>query len=409
MRSARVLIAAAVAVGLSACGGSGGHVKLTVTPASATLDVPMTIRVTGLRPGQAVTLRSSGRSQSGVLWQGSRSVQADAKGVVSLPNDYLLAHMHHPGPAANLNRVSYPATQAAFPRTLRVSVGGATAVVHRRPVSYSFATTPERVDRVGFYGNWDRPRGVRHHTAILLFGGSDGGISGGYEAAALVAHGYPVLDIAYFLEPGLPQRLVRIRLEYFEHALRWLAAQPEVDPKRIVTFGVSRGGELSLILGSTFPTLVHGTVGYVPSWTAVPGLPTSPAVLRRILRGQAARPPAWTYRGRPVVGSIPVQKTSGPVFVTGGDDDQLWQSGFSASFVAQELHQFGRHDVTALEYPHAGHELGLALPLQVLASPVNYGIVHSIYGTLLLGGTPKADEAAREDSWPKLLRFLARI
>jgi dienelactone hydrolase len=407
MRSGLVLAAALVAVGLSACGG-GGHVELTVTPASATLDVPMTIRVTGLPSRKTVRLRYSGRSQSGVLWQGSRSVQADAKGVVSLANDYLLAQMHHPGPAPDLNRVSYRATQAAFPQTLLVSVGGATAVVHRRPASYSFATTPERPGKVGFFGNWDRPRDVRQHTAILLFGGSEGGLSGGYQAAALVAHGYPVLDIAYFREPGLPKRLVRIRLEYFEHALRWLAAQPEVDPKRIVTFGVSRGGELSLILGSTFPNLVHGTVGYVPSWAAEQGL-ASQKVLEQLQKRNEGPPPAWTYRGRPVVGGIPVENTSGPIFVAGGDDDQLWQSGFSVKFIAQEMHQFGRHDVIALDYPHAGHELGVALPIQLYASPVNYGVDHSIYGTLVLGGSPKADEAAREDSWPKLLRFLARI
>lgn len=399
MRVARVLVVGVAAVGLSACGG--GHVKLAVTPASATVDVPMTISVTGLSSRQAVTLRYSGRSQSGVLWQGRSPVRADTKGVVSVADDYLLAHMHHPGPA--------PKSFTSVPRTLRVSVGGATAVVHRTPISTSFATTPERPDKAGFYGNWDRPRGVKHHTAVLFFGGSEGGLSGGYVAAALVAHGYPVLDIAYFREPGLPHQLVRIRLEYFEHALRWLAAQPEVDPKRIVTYGVSYGGELSLLLGSTFPALVHGTVGYVPSWSVTSGLPTSPALVRRILQGQAVTPPAWTYRGKAVVGPIPVQKTSGPVFVAGGGDDLLWDSGFSTRTVATEMHQSGRHDVTALVYPHAGHELGIGLPIQRLASPVNYGVFKTIYGTLVLGGTPKADEAAREDSWPKLLRFLAQI
>ena len=407
MRLARLLVVAAMAVSLAACGG--GNVKVTVTPASATLDVPMTIRVTGLKPGKAVTLSYRGRSQSGVLWQGSRSVRADAKGVVSLPNKYLLVQMHPPGPAPVYRPGSYRATQAAFPRTLRVSVGGATAVVHRRPVSYSFLTTPERPAKVGFYGNWDRPAGARHHTAVLLFGGSEGGLYGTDQAAALVAHGYPVLDIAYFREPGLPRQLVRIRLEYFEHALRWLAAQPEVDPKRIVTMGVSRGGELSLILGSTFPALVHGTVGYVPSSTVVAGLPTDPATMSRILEGKAVRPPAWTYRGKPVVGTIPVQKTSGPVFVAGGDSDELWTSGLSTTFVGQEMHLAGRHDVVALDYANAGHGLGGALPVQVYASAINYGVLQTIYGQLVLGGTPKADEAAREDSWPKLLRFLARI
>jgi hypothetical protein len=29
--------------------------------------------------------------------------------------------------------------------------------------------------------------------------------------------------------------------------------------------------------------------------------------------------------------------------------------------------------------------------------------------TASMGGTPQADEAAREDSWPKLLRILAKL
>lgn len=32
--------------------------------------------------------------------------------------------------------------------------------------------------------------------------------------------------------------------------------------------------------------------------------------------------------------------------------------------------------------------------------------VSTRYGNLDFGGSPSADEAAREDSWPKLLRFL---
>ena len=35
--------------------------------------------------------------------------------------------------------------------------------------------------------------------------------------------------------------------------------------------------------------------------------------------------------------------------------------------------------------------------------------LHSPYGILELGGTPAADERAREDAWPKLLAWLARL
>jgi hypothetical protein len=68
-----------------------------------------------------------------------------------------------------------------------------------------------------------------------------------------------------------------------------------------------------------------------------------------------------------------------------------------------------RSDVTALTYQHAGHELAGAIPVQFVQSADGYGEVQSPYGPLHLGGSPQADERALEDSWPRVLAFLARI
>lgn len=228
----------------------------------------------------------------------------------------------------------------------------------------------------------------------------------GNVAQTLAAHGYPVLQLAYFGEPGLPPALRRIPLEYFERALEWMRRQPEVDPGRILTFGWSRGGEASLLVASTFPKLVHGAVGYVPSeW--VQGAPGDPAI------------PAWTYKGRPVPwyrspadrarSLIPIWKSSGPVFVVGGLDDRLWPSGFYAQEVGKQMRLHGRHDVTALAYKGAGHLLYQAIPPQITTSAVGYGSHSTNYGQANDGGSPKADEAALEASWPRLLRFLATL
>lgn len=272
-----------------------------------------------------------------------------------------------------------------------------------RAVPPSLVSTLERPKQVGFYALWDRPRGARRHTAIVLLGGSEGGLVHSDLAAALVAHGYPVLDLAYFREPGLPRVLERIPLAYFERALRWLAAQPQVDPRRMVAFGVSRGGELSLILAATFPGLVHGVVSYVPAWFVGGGVPDP-------------RQPAWTYHGKPLFGwptsgVIPVWRIKGPLFAVGAGDDTLWQSGLSVRTIVREMHQHGHRGVTALVYPNAGHLTGLVLP--VAYSYANggrpYGVDQTWYGTLSLGGSAKADLAARKNAWPKLLRFLAHV
>ena len=64
----------------------------------------------------------------------------------------------------------------------------------------------------------------------------------------------------------------------------------------------------------------------------------------------------------------------------------------------------GRSDLTVLDYPGAGHGLGVIVP-NIPTSPT----LKSRYGVLDLGGSPLGDANARADSWPKLLRFLSRL
>jgi dienelactone hydrolase len=383
-----LVVAAVFGLFVAGCGGHR-HVAISATPTIATYDVPVDLHVTGLPANRTVTLELRGRNAAGPLWTGARTARTDAHGTLALPDLYPPTWMHHPGRA-----------KLASPTSLTVAVAGARVTVHRDALPQAdLRPSPEPLAETGFFGSWHAPPGSRHHTAILLFGGSEGGMFGEQTADVLAAHGYPVLDLAYFAEPGLPQDLANIRLEYFERALRWLARQPQVDPRRIVTFGVSRGGELSLLLASTFPKLVHGAVGYVPASQVHGSL------------GGNGTAPAWTYRGKPIWGGtpIPVERIAGPVFVVGGGSDALWSSSSYVQQIAQRLHAHGRHDVTALVYPGAGHLVGEAVPRLVIPPAQGYGQVTTRYGPLFLGGAPRADELAREDSWPKLLAYLRRI
>jgi dienelactone hydrolase len=381
--------AVAVAVVVSGCGGGRHGPSLSVTPASALLDTPFRLRVTGLDKRERVTITALGRSHLGKVWRVELTARADTRGNVDLRNQYLLARLRPiRKPAAN----DYlPWTQSL---TINAHAGGLNASVHARRIIQpaSVSITDERPSRVGFYGEWLTPRGARRHTAILFLGGSEGGEPLYAAAYMLAAHGYPVLALAYFREPGLPKALLRIPLEYVQRALEWMRRRPEVDPQRIVTFGGSRGGELSLILASTFPDLVHGAVAYVGADVAI----ISPVDEHQ---------PAWTYHGKPVLGPIPLDRIAGPVFAVGGGSDALWPSGLYARDIEQVLQGHDRRDVT-LVYPHAGHAVGLAVP----NVPELTTVIDSIYRQKEeLGGSPQADEAAREDSWPRLLRFLAEL
>jgi hypothetical protein len=121
----------------------------------------------------------------------------------------------------------------------------------------------------------------RKRPAVITLGGSGGGLD--WEtAAAFSAHGYAALALPYFGFDPLPSSLNSIPLEYFERAIAWLCRQPEIDPGRLAIHGISRGGELALLLATKIP-LIRAVVGVVPGnvvWqaTGTPP-PDSPADL----------------------------------------------------------------------------------------------------------------------------------
>jgi dienelactone hydrolase len=206
------------------------------------------------------------------------------------------------------------------------------------------------------------------------------------------------MALAYFNAPGLPRELKNIPLEYFAQALRRLRARPNVDPRRVVVIGVSRGGEAALLIGATYPGLVHGVAALVPSNVVNPSTD-----------GRSA---AWTLRGRPVPHIRPVdfgdpdpvrtpeavirvERIAGPVLTASGGVDALWPSYDYAEAVHQRLaaHHFA-HPHPDLGFENAGHGVGAAVPYQPTATIRDFG------------GSAAADEAAKAALWPRILTFM---
>lgn len=240
--------------------------------------------------------------------------------------------------------------------------------------------------RTGIVGLLFSPRVRTRRPAAVVFGGSEGGARAVVDVAGLLAaHGYPTLVLAYFGLPDLPQQLIRIPLEYFARAVRRLRRAPHVDPAHVVVTGASRGGEAALLLAATFPRLIHGAIGLVPSANVLPA--------------PAAQFPAWTLHGKPIAqGPIPAERISGPVLAAGAGDDRLGNSKLAVAQIRRRLarHHF-RFAYRGLVYERAGHGIGGAVPYQPAA--VSQGG---------LGGTAGADAAARADLWPRILRFFDR-
>jgi dienelactone hydrolase len=357
-------------------------------------------------------------SQS-VIWTSSASFRADARGVVDLNRaaaasrgSYsgvwgmgLLASMTPLGGSPVGAYFWNGSRPLGFLISARTATGHvATASVSRRLETHSIVPQTISLTSEGFSGVFFAPPRSSPSPAVLLFGGSEGGLYGTYLLGAqLAAHGYPALVIAYFKAPELPQTLERIPLEYFAKALGWLRQQPHVDPERLAVLGVSRGSEAALLLGVHYPSLVHAVIASVPSNVSLCGIAAVPTCAG----------PAWMLGGKALpytreydtphptddpAAVIPVEKIRGPVFLACAEKDAVWTSCAYARAIRARLDAHHDPHLHVLEVARgADHYAGSLLP---------YEPSEQVPGTAVAA---QANERGREMLWPGFLRFLATL
>ena len=274
-------------------------VSAAVQPDSSLADQAVQIEITGLSPGELINVQLSSTDAHGVPWQASAAYRADPGGDVDLSTAAAISGSYHgisgmgliwsmhtlkPDPAG---AYFWGDTPLVF--TLAVSAHGtqvASAGFQRRFSAGAIAETMKSLTADGFVGEfWHPADTAARRPAVLVPGGSEGGLPGALLPALLASNGYPARGVAYFAGPGLPQTLSRIPLEYFAQALRWLARQPGADPARIAVPGVSRGSEAAQLPGVYDPHLVHAIIASVPSNVAICSYP-------------GCTGPAWTLHGQ---------------------------------------------------------------------------------------------------------------
>lgn len=416
--------------------------KFDTLPHTCLVDETVAIRVLGLQPGERVSLKLWSSFNQTVLLSSAIFI-ADSKGVVDLsshaPQSGSYAGVDAMGlfwsrapvdneVAKGFETVSSDPLMATL--TAEAEDGGASISHSIRRVYLGPGVVSREVRADGLFGKMFEPAEPGPHRAVLVVGGSNGGLAWSQEMAALLAsHGYAALALAYFAAEGLPQTLDRIPLEYFGTALAWLSTQSTVISSKMGVVGVSRGGELALLLGATYPE-VRAVIAYVPSGIAWPSYPES---------GYGA----WTAGGQEVpyartltyeqwdaaiaAGSadedsfdwyfiplkdaayadraaIRVENINGPVLMVTGSDDKVWPSTGLTEFAVKRFERHGfRHRVEHLAYEKAGHSIAWPNgPTTMLKSK------HPVSGEDIdMGGTPEGTARARQHSWPRMLAFLS--
>jgi pimeloyl-ACP methyl ester carboxylesterase len=413
--------------------------RIAAAPANALYDEPVAIRLEGFPALTRVIVSASADDDLGHQWTSHAEFTTDPNGAVDLARQ---------GPVSGSYRVA-DAMGLLWSMTLDSTIKDRSPFIKKTTEPVIVKVSAEIDGRVVASAELSRrivADGVVrsdisddglvatmfHHEdgarpGVIIVGGSGGGLSIDYPAL-LASRGYAVMSLAYFAMPGLPRELIQIPLEYFEKAIAWMKRHRAVTRDNLAVLGASRGGELALLLGATFPQIT-AVVAYVPSAIVWPGI------------GGADMPmlSAWTFRGEPVPciatttrglevwnkspvalrdwflqclknresaerAQIAVEKIGGPVLMFSGTDDRMWPS-LNLSDLAMQ--RFIAHDFPYpyehVSYAGAGHYIRFPY------SPVISEIFHPIVKTpMALGGTPENNHVANLDSWRRCLDFLSK-
>jgi dienelactone hydrolase len=419
---------------------------LTITPADALIDVPRQIRVEHVEPGQTVEITALTR-RNGVLWQAQAAFTAGEDGVVDLTRDapisgdYTgvapmgLVWSQAPVDSPSREHFNHPVTDALVTDVVARVAGAQAQATFTQRLALDGVTRHE-VREEGLVGTLYLPAGSKpgSHPAVMILNGSGGGINEP-RAALYASRGYAAFALAYFKAPGLSDYISNTPLEYFQTGLRWL--RKKVQPKHdfVAISGQSRGGELVLLLGATFPKEVSAVVAYVPGAVVHSGQNACDPKIGR-------EGPTWLLGGKPIPhvwennrtatwapfdegpsphrhekailtalqdpdavarARIRVEDIEGPVMLLSGTDDGSWPSSLYSKMVQDKLVDVKHpYPVEWLDYENGGHSIlfpYVPTTQLVYAHPVSGKISTS-------GGNPKDNARADQESWEGVKKFL---
>lgn len=421
---------------------------LKVDPADALVDIPRRILLSGAESGAEVRIETE-TSRSGFLWKSSACYRADEVGEVDLTRD-----APHSGDYSGVSAMGLIWSQTcaeggakdhaqfnadmAQPLETLIKAHSGDHHVEAQMIQRLMGPGVRRqaVNENGLVGVLYRPADDNPAPAVMLLNGSNGGINEA-RAALWASRGYNAFTLGYFGMPGVQRYISNTDLEYFSKAVDWLRKAVSPLDGFVAVSGQSRGGELALLLGSTFPDQLSAVVGYVPSAFVHGGQAACDPELGRDgpswrLNGKAL-PHIWDDNGHAswepydngepprrnskammtALGDpdalerarIPVERIKGPVLLISGGDDGAWPSDLYSMVVSSSLRAAGHpHEVAWENYPVAGHSI-----LFPYVPTTRISHAHPVNGILTtMGGTPEANAQANEASWRAIQNWMRR-
>ncbi len=419
----------------SAAASDGAEIHLM--PDKAVYGTPFSLNITGLEPGEIVTLSVSAVDKRDIKWQSSATFKVNDSGIVDpaeqtpLSGDYKKADVY--GLLWTMKPVNSKREKSSFTYdtdngliiTFQVKDSEGKSTTSRLFRYYEDPETPLRridLNEDGLKGTLYSPDDGKKYPGVILLSGSNGG-SVYWLAKAIAVQGFAVLDIPYFKYPGLPKELVNIPVEYFYRAVKWIQKQRTVKSGKIGMIGGSRGGELALQLASMFDEF-KSVVAWVPAAHLWQGEDYEKVI------------PAWTWKGKPLpyIGEvyskeelqkvytgqitsykeyflntlknidtglikksvIKVENIKAPVLMISGKDDLTWPSAMFCEMIIKRLKKYGfKHEYRHLSIGNGGHLV--FLPDFITATYRHFN-----------GGTREAELHGSIRAWNESINFLRK-
>merc|ERR1719259_234116 len=410
--------------------------RLSVSPASAMFDEPVSITASGLCPGQPYSVTSSVTDSKGVPFTALAHYTADSEGRIDTAKQPAIgghySGLQPMGLVANLRperSTKYKHHRFSFkdvmtPNSYEFKLHEGYSLVHqlmhgRDPPVLDSAThtralagpgvrrIPVRHGRVR--GVLYLPEGPGPHPGVIdLFGSAGGCLQ--HRSALLASRGVASLALAFFAYEDLPERIEEIDIDYFEQAADYLTSRPEVAGDGVGAIGVSKGGDLVLSMAAY--------VEKVKASVVINGCVSNLEAKFRLHNGESIPPLRFNLGKIPLMTNgaldtvdfiedpldhpetlLPVELIPGHVLWVVGEDDRNMHSGRFADIALSRCE--GVNDrLEVVRYPGAGH---LIEPPFVPFCEMSY---HKVIGRAMLwGGDAKAHCDAQVDSWERILSF----
>ena len=269
---------------------------------------------------------------------------------------------------------------------------------------------------------------------ILMLGGSDGNMNAiTLMAAPLASRGFNVLMIPYFASEGLPEKLEKIPLEYFEKIFKWIENNEIISSKEIFVHGTSKGGELALLLASRHKQIkkVVAVEPHAYCFQALNGMNSGKNVSSWSHRGESI--PfieidnniffedqkksiekgipfgfASTYKKsiekavNKEEARIKVENSEADIFMIVGKEDNIWNSYDGSLVILDNLKKSNyKHKVELLICDGMGHPM----PVPYVIPISDTLAMNMMGGVFSSGGTIEGNAEGQYKSWKRTIEF----